>query len=362
MIMRQHFIFLLLLFFFLSPLHANEYSDKYTLGRGVTLYEKNQLQLTLAGHLSLKYKTSYFDTIETTINTTNHFGIENAAIMFYGSYTSYFSFLLEYGNENLFSYENSMLQSDTTSSQNLELRRFYTDITLDESVNLKLGRFLIPIGIYNPTYINALRWSNIRPLVAEEFFPDIITGVQLHGTVAQSIEYSIFTQLQNSEAVSTSRIPISKFSGGELRYAFGLLSRVALNYGQYKSDTFKEICVFGGANTLVELDESEFSAELLYKDGKWGTNTTTQTWWKDLSWYTQYVHNIYEKQYLSFRIGQKIRDGVNKASWDERNVIGGYIYRENSALSYKAEFRHLERTGGKAYTSDEVHISFSVLF
>ncbi|MBT5933839.1 hypothetical protein [Sulfurimonas sp.] len=333
---------LILLILVFIPLFAEDYK----LGRGLSLYSANDLELTLGGHLSIKAK-----------NDENSIGIENAALMFYGSYTKYFSFLAEYGNENLYLYEDNK-----NNYEELEVHRLYGDIHLDEALNVKLGRFLTPIGIYNPTYINALRWTNIRPLVTLEFFPDIITGAQLHGQIGTDFEYSLFTQLQDKEESSISKIPVSEFSGGEVRYLFGLNSKVALNYGQYKSNTFKEVCKFGGANTLVEFDNDELSVEILYKKGEWTDLSNNMTSWNDLSWYTQYVHNLTGPHYLAARVGQKIREGNGVGSWDERNGVVGYIYRPLSALSYKAEYRHFVRTGAKAFTSDQVHLSFSVLF
>ena len=329
------------------------FAQEYKLGRGLSLYEANGLELILGGHLSLQAHSDHPD----NNNTQNSVSIENVGVMMYGSYTQYFSFLLEYGNEDLYGYQNS-----DSFSQNPEFRRFYADFHLHDTANIKLGRFLTPIGIYNPTYINALRWSNIRPLVAQEFFPDIITGAQVHGTITSRVEYSVFTQLQDNEAVSVSHLPISEFTGGELRYLFGTNSRFAVNYGQFRSDTFKEICTFGGANALVELGDNEFSTELLYKKGKWRNPNAQVKWWDDFSWYTQYVQNIVEDHYLTFRVGQKIRTSSDVESWNESNGIVGYVYRPNSALSYKLEYRHLERTGLKAYKTDEAYLSFSVLF
>ena len=341
--------FLMIFILLCVPLFAQEYK----LGRGLSLYEGNDLELILGGHLSLQAQSDH----PNNNDIQNSMGIENAGVMMYGSYTQYFSFLVEYGNEDLYRYQNSK-----SYSQGPEFRRFYADFHLYDALNIKLGRFLTPIGIYNPTYINALRWSNIRPLVAQEFFPDIITGAQVHGTIASSVSYTVFTQLQDDEEVSISHLPISEFTGGELQYLFGTNSRLAINYGKFRSDTFREICTFGGANALIELGENEFSTELLYKKGKWSNPEAKINWWNDFSWYTQYVQNIVEDHYLTFRVGQKIRKSADVESWNESNGILGYVYRPNSALSYKVEYRHLERTGIKAYKTDEAHLSFSVLF
>jgi len=347
MYMKTIFIILLMLF----PLYSQ--ADGYQLGRGLSLYEKDGFLLNLGGHLSLRAEG-----IESNNPTLkSNIGVENAGIMLYGEGSKYLSFLLEYGNEALWNYN-----EDRSETNDPVLRRGYVDIHLDTMANLKLGRFLTPIGIYNPTYINALRWSNIRPLVAQNFFPDIITGAQLHGLLGTDIEYAIFTQLNDDEDVAVSHLPISEFSGGELRYLFGINSRVALNYGTFKSNTLREICQFGGANVLYEWGDNEFSSEFLYKRGKWPTLNTQYNRWEDLSWYAQYVQNLVPQQYLSLRVGQKKREGEGVGSWDEQNGILGYIYRTDHALSYKAEYRYFERSGMNAYHTNELHLSFSVLF
>ncbi len=328
-------------------------AENYTLGRGVTLYQTEQFNITAGGHFSADVQSVNPD----NDTAQNSIGIENMALMLYGSYSDMLSFLVEYGNEDLYRYTNN--EGD---SQSPEFRRFYVEAHLNDVLNLKLGRFLTPIGIYNPTYINALRWSNIRPLVAQEVFPDIITGAQLHGLVGEHFEYAIFTQLEDDETSSISSVPISEFTGAELRYLFGVNSRVAINYGHYKSDTVREICTFGGVNTLVPLGENEFTAEALYKDGTWTTGGGETTRWNDFSWYAQYVQNIREKHYATLRLGQKIRDGFGVGSWNESNGVLGYVYRPSTALSYKLEYRHFQRTGQGAYITDDFHLSFSVLF
>lgn len=328
-------------------------AQNYVLGRGFPMVQTDTLDIVAGGHFSadIQHVNPNNDT------TQNSIGIENMALMLYGSHSDMLSFLVEYGNEDLYRYTNS-----EEDSQSPEFRRFYVEAHLSDVLNLKLGRFLTPIGIYNPTYINALRWSNIRPLVAQEFFPNIITGAQLHGVLGEHFEYAIFTQLDDNEASSISRIPVSEFTGAELRYLFGTNARVAVNYGQFKSDTVREICTFGGANTLIPIGENEFAVEALYKDGKWPSQSGETTWWNDFSWYTQYVQNITTKHYATFRVGQKIRDGFGVKSWNESNGVVGYVYRPETALSYKLEYRYLERSGKEAHVTNELHLSFSVLF
>ncbi|MCH9812458.1 MAG: hypothetical protein K0U47_00780 [Epsilonproteobacteria bacterium] len=318
----------------------------YELGRGISLVDGSSVTLKMGGHLSVD-----FESLTEDEDRTNSLNVENIGLLLYGN-ASHVSYLAEIGNDDSYRYD---FDDAKIESQDLELKRLYLSYDLTNALTLKGGRFLTPIGIWNPTYINALRWTTVRPFVAQEFFPDIITGLQVHGRFGkdESYEYSLFKQLKTETKRSVSKIPTSNFFGGELRYHFGINDRVAIVGGHYDSLEKQEDAWLGGLNTQIALGDDEFSAELLYKDASWQEKR-----WEDLSWYLQYVHAFAPLHYGVARIGQKERFN----NWDFKEGLVGYVYRPTPALSFKTEFRRIEKHGHNAYDDNQLFFSFSVLF
>jgi len=320
----------------------------YDLGRGLKLIDTAEGSLNLGGHLSFDYRNDS----EFNSSQRQSLNLQDIGLMAYGDIGENFSYLAEIGNDNAYSYN---IKNNTMSHQSLELKRLYGEYAFSDKLKIKLGRFLTPIGIWNPIYINALRETTVRPFVATAYYPDIITGVQVFGYLdeEQILEYAIFQQLQAEEKESVSKIPTTQFLGGELRYNFDLASRMALVAGQYDSPAIKEKVKLLGFNGQIDLESREFSLELLHKNSHWKEDE-----WEEISWYLQYVEHLKEKHAMVLRVGQQ----KHLKRWDSYEFLLGYNYKPLSSLSIKTETRHLQRTGVKAFDSNQLFISISVLF
>ena len=329
-------------------------AQEYRPGRGYRLYNDEMLQLNLGGHASVFYLAQGED--------NDSVGLDQAGVMLYGNITSRFRFLGEYGSDNIYTYR---LDSGKSDSTDLQLMRLYGEYLFSDALHLKAGQFLTPIGIWNRTYIPALRWSAFTPYVAMRFFPKIIVGGALEGRVLdnRALGYSLFYHADGEYDTNENNVPAKEFVGGELRYHFGLRGKVALPFGRFRSDTAKEICLFTGANFLWPIGRNELSSEFLFKDGEWTDMGGFHNTWKDYAWYLQYVQHLLGSHYLSARLGQLVRFKSNTdMTWEDNNVVFGYIYRPQTALSIKAEYRHRERNNPFEIRSDEGLLTFSVLF
>lgn len=339
---------LLLLSLLLSGLNA----DDYKLGRGYEWYNNDTLSLNISGHFDTYWHTSS--------ETNNSVGLDQAGLILSGNITPKLSFLVEGGSDDIIDYD---LTSGESQSTDIQFMRAYAVYRFYDALSLKAGLFLSPIGIWNRTYIPALRWSNFTPYVAKGFFPKIIAGVEASGYVFQdrSFSYSLFYHKEGEYDTNKNNVVADEFVGGEVRYHFGLRSKVAIPFGRYRSETSKEICLFTGMNILLPFNKNEFSAEMIYKDGEWTWDNGKTTTWKDYAWYLQYVQHLYEKHFAALRVGQSGRfDSMQ--NWDDKNVVLSYIYKPQTSLSIKAEYRHREISRTNSISSDESLLSFSVLF
>lgn len=104
----------------------------------------------------------------------------------------------------------------------LNPERLYFDVNLNEKANLRIGRFLTPLGRWNQLHASPLVWTASRPLATTELFPSFTSGLQLFGTLpfqARSLDYQVYTATMNAQPESR----------GETQYKDIRGARVAIN-------------------------------------------------------------------------------------------------------------------------------------
>jgi len=348
MIYINRIYFLLLLV--LSTLDAQDYK----LGRGYEVYGDDKLSLTVGAHIDIN--------VNAKSDGNESAKIGQSGVLLFGNYTSKFRFLAELGSDEAYRYTMDEATSDSTD---FKLSRLYGEYLFSDSFELKAGRFLTPIGIWNKTYIPALRWSNFTPFVAKGFFPKIIDGASMNGTLlpTRDISYSLFYHIEGESDNNDNNINAKEFAGGEIRYHFSPMAKIAIPFGRYRSDSSTEIVHFTGLNFILPFNKNELSLESLYKDGEWTDANAYTNKWKDYAWYLQYVQHVYKASYLCIRYEEERR--VNSSigvSWNDKATVLGYIYRPVTSFSTKLEFRHREKSGENSFKNDEALVSFSVLF
>ena len=325
--------------------------EPYRIGSGVTVAQTEALQLKLGAHVNTRHTLS--DDAEDTLALTQ------AGILAYGTLLERLHFLGEVGAEDGYVYR---IEADESTDNPLILNRLYLAYDVDTSLTIKAGQFLTPVGIFNPTYIGALRWTAVTPFVAEGFFPKVIAGIDLGGRFGPSFEYDLFYHIGGETDRNPNAVHASEFVGGELRYVFGLDGRIAVPAGRFRSESSKEICHFTGVNFELPLGTTRVSGELLYKNGSWDEDHWAQTQrWEELAWYLQLVQPVIGEHYATLRYGENKRS--QKGWYNERNGVAGYVYRPWQALSFKAEYRYFghQVVTGHRHTHS-ANLSIGVLF
>ncbi len=78
------------------------------------------------------------------------------------------------------------------------LNRLYLDYLHTAAINVRVGKFLTPFGIWNPIHAGPLVWTTSRPIATDEtFFDSNVTGVMLYGHAnagALQLGYSAYGQ------------------------------------------------------------------------------------------------------------------------------------------------------------------------
>ncbi len=78
------------------------------------------------------------------------------------------------------------------------LNRLYLDYLYTPRLNVRVGKFLTPFGIWNPIHAGPLVWTTSRPIATDAtFFDSVVTGLMLYGRErAGSLQlgYSLYGQ------------------------------------------------------------------------------------------------------------------------------------------------------------------------
>ena len=100
--------------------------------------------------------------------------------------------------------------------------RLYFDVNLNQSANLRIGRFLTPLGRWNQLHASPLVWTASRPLATTELFPSFTSGLQLFGNLPfqeRSLDYQLYMATMNAQPESR----------GETQYKDMQGARIAIN-------------------------------------------------------------------------------------------------------------------------------------
>lgn len=245
-----------------------------------------------------------------------------------------------------------------------ELERLYLDYLSSDSITIRIGKFLTPIGIWNEVHADPLTWTVSRPLVTMAGFPEYTTGIQFYGNLAfmdEDFEYAIF--LQNNESINerTGFRKTHLIYGGRLRLRgeSGLETGIPLVY--YTEYYSGERVYLTGLDIFYKKRGIEVRGEAIYSriDPRDGGNS------KEYGYYLQGVYPLNDKIYLVLRqeyFRARLEAGDLKA------LSIGTTYRPRSHIAFKVEYQirsgelRLRYKGEDIDKSDQFLASFSILF
>lgn len=176
-----------------------------------------------------------------------------------------------------------------THKQGLDFRdvyinpeRLYFDVNLHEKANLRIGRFLTPLGRWNQLHASPLVWTASRPLSTTELFPSFTSGLQLFGTVPfseRSVDYQLYTATMNAQPESRGETQYKDMRGARvaINNVFNFsddnagLNTIGLNVSSYRDEKpngTKYNLV--GLDFLLEFNRWEFSGEAYTRKAEHG--------------------------------------------------------------------------------------------
>jgi len=114
-----------------------------------------------------------------------------------------------------------------------ELERLYADTLLDDSLTLRFGKFLTPVGRWNLLHADPLVWTATRPVATESLFSKHATGLMLLGDLQlfeRRLEYQVYADLSRSLDPRRSENPFDHATGLHALYALSERLQVGASY------------------------------------------------------------------------------------------------------------------------------------
>lgn len=227
-----------------------------------------------------------------------------------------------------------------------DVERLYADYAARPWLNLRVGRFLTPVGRWNLIHADPLVWTTSRPLVTTLLFANQTNGVATHGSITvqntNTLDYIVYLDESRlidptdaDESFQDIRLPktFNTFSdavGFQTRYHFwNDRAEVALSYANFRVQGGLDRKHLVGVDARVIVHRVELTSELVYRDN---VGSHEETEWGG---FIQGVVPVIDSIYAIARYERFV--GTTSA----RLQLGtfGVAYRPQSALTLKVEYR-----------------------
>ncbi len=329
------FLRFLLLAGFFCVLNAD--AIEYKMGHGVRLHD----MLSVGGYVSSEYESGKGE---------DTFTVDDLAFLAYGTLSSSVNYMAELESVNFYTYDfrNETSRSDTR----FHIERLYFDYRYSDTLGVRAGKFITPMGYWNLEPINVLRDTTSNPFYAIDMFPRFVTGVDINGYVpgSDSTTYHLFGQKNKDLDEHYINIPNEHFFGLSIYHAFDMAWNVGGSIGQFET-LADERYRFVQLNLKYEEYPFKLSAEAI---GRKRERTPVENDEYSHAAYLQAVYNLSFEHAVVSRV-ETCKDDYSNL--DQQIFLLGYNYRPIYPVSLKAEYQWHNESADNRFLA-----SFSVLF
>lgn len=239
-----------------------------------------------------------------------------------------------------------------------DLERLYVEYLHSDTLKVRAGKFLTPVGTWNELHPDPLTWTVNRPLASFATFPTSLTGVLASGTFEGErgeVDYDVYAQANPCLDCKTNDRETERAIGGRLRWR-GARVEVGVPVLHYVDRLTGEAVTLTGAHIVARRGPLELRGEATIGDVKPATGEGGA----EYAWYAQALWALTDR---SFLVAQTERA---RSARDERwhAWTAGVLFRPRSGVSLKLDYQ--QRRGffpvEEAGAGNRVLASFGVLF
>ncbi len=111
---------------------------KYRVGRGFRI---ETFRSTLGGYTTLSYESG---------KNYEEFKLDDIALLMYGDPLKRFRYFVEFELNDVY----QVINGKERTRKKIDIERLYADFEINEAFKLRIGRFITPIGLWNPIHLN----------------------------------------------------------------------------------------------------------------------------------------------------------------------------------------------------------------
>lgn len=331
-----------------QPVHANEAVKpwRYSLGEGLRIADTD---FYLGGYMNIEGKSE--------VGGDGELAFDELSLFIFGNISDRWRFFSELEEIKLLEVNS---EGESRSDHHGEIERLYVDYLASEKVNIRVGKFLTPIGTWNEIHAEPLTWTVSRPLVTFVPFPVFITGVQAFGDLEvmdQDISYSLFYQGNESIDEETGLRRTHIIYGGRGRWHATPNLEIGVPLLYYKEYEVGDKIYLSGLDFTYKTPIIEVRGEATYS----GVDREANGWSDEYGYYIQGAYGLTEKLFLVVR--HEYFKARGEGGELEALSIGG-AYKPRPQIVFKAEYqtRNGDLVLEEINDSEVVLASFSVLF
>jgi len=218
------------------------------------------------------------------------------------------------------------------------LERLYADYRASDSVSLRVGKFLTPIGRWNQEHSDPQVWTVLRPLISQSAFPTNATGVMVFGSLpvgSQWIDYQTYASDGGDWRTSPHTHPFDRAVGARVATALNPDLQVGVSLSSFtQSDSGHTEFHLIGADGTWTWNRTEISAEAVARHGSDGNSAAEH------GWFAQIVTPLARRWWAVARL-EAYRRSVDPG--ENRTGLIGLVYRSGSHWVFKAEWAQASR-------------------
>jgi hypothetical protein len=239
------------------------------------------------------------------------------------------------------------------------LERLYNDSYLTDSVTLRLGKMLTPVGEWNVIHAPPLVLTTVRPAVTYRNFSEYATGASvLYADPNKNFpDLQLYYQPDGELAERPSWLTFHQYksvAGAHVSLPLGLLDMVGVSFQQSKDINGVDQSLYG-IDFHYTIDKLTLQSEATYSDIS--NRGTTQA--RDTEW-GAYMSASFALTDKWSAYGWYETFAERTAPSTAHDVLFGVAYRPHPAIVFKLEY--LQNLTGRPVNPTGVFASWSVLF
>ena len=158
----------------------------------------------------------------------------------------------------------------TESDVRFDFERLYGEVSLDDAIEVRFGKFQTPIGRWNLAPAEPFVWTAFDPVGLDTGFDEHQTGLEIRGTLlpeTQALRYSLYGQVIDPLDPSDTPAPADRSVGARLEWD-GWHETLSIGASFLATERGGEWSALGGADFEWQRGRLELLSEVFFQQGE----------------------------------------------------------------------------------------------